>query len=355
MRDLWKSRPGFLVGGGPSLRKLDYKRLGERGIVSIAVNNVAGFAPVRGHFFSDGQDKFHSGCFLDPAMLSLVPIPKLDSRIRVKTKDGRFALLDHRLYDCPNTFGFARSSRFCPDAFFDTWYAHWGLGNNKKMAECEPFKSMLHECEKCWGSGRCPHCAGKECEKCLQTKRGNATGKCKPCGGVGLQMPFKRLATILLGFRLLHYLGCRRVYLVGVDLHKDSQDVGEAYAFNERGSGGNKMFVKEDELFCMLRPVFDERGFHVANCSPDTHSTAFEKVSFDDAIADCKGAVPGEPFDLAEWYSKKELTKMRDRDKCPDCGGDKRKRRRCQRCKTLGILTMDIGRAEELNRRGLLA
>jgi hypothetical protein len=162
---LWGPSAGFLVCGGPSLNKMPYQRLRERGIVSLGVNNVSGHAPVAAWCFSDPQNKFHHGLFLDPKVLTFSPIGKLKRKVRAKLPDGTFRGLRTRVRECPGTLGFARRTEFDAPTFLTTRFAHWGRG-------------------------------GKQEED---------------------NRPFMCLCNMLLGIRLLHYLGCPRVYMLGVD------------------------------------------------------------------------------------------------------------------------------------------
>lgn len=164
VRNLWAPCPAFLVGSGSSLECFPLQELGKRGVASLGINNAAAQAPCRAWCFSDPQSKFHHALFLDPSVMTFSPHPKLKRRIKVKTADG-FRDTDLRVRDCPNTYGFDRSTCFDPDRFFDTTFAHWGSGK--------------HQPTDVKGSGM--------------------------------------LATLLLGMRLLYHLGVRRVHLLGVD------------------------------------------------------------------------------------------------------------------------------------------
>jgi len=161
---LWAPCPAFLVGSGPSLPTYPLERLRERGVASLGINNAAAVAPCRAWCFSDPQSKFHHALYLDPAVMTFAPIPKLKKSIIIKTANG-FHNTNLRVRDCPNTYGFARSTRFVPETFFDTTFAHWGSGKHQP-----------------------PDVEGSGC-----------------------------LATLFLGIRLLYHLGVRRIYLLGID------------------------------------------------------------------------------------------------------------------------------------------
>jgi hypothetical protein len=246
---MWAPSSGFLVCGGPSVNKLPFHKLKERGIVSLAVNNVAGHVPVTSFCFSDPQSKFHHGVFLDPKIITFAPIAKLKKRIRAKLPDGTFRGMKTRVKHCPSTFGFDRKTTFDAKTFLTTEYAHWGRG-------------------------------GKQSEE---------------------NKPFTCLCTMLLGIRLMHYMGCRRVYLLGVDFLRTEE---AQYSFEQTAGLNNGRYRHENAMLAELKPYFDLEGFHLFNCNPESGCDVFPKVSFDDAFEDCKGAVPDEPFDMADWYNK---------------------------------------------------
>jgi len=250
LSNLWAPRPGFLVGGGPSLKQMDVSQLNLRGVCSLGVNNVAGAVPVRAHVFGDPQVKFHHGLFLDPAMMSFVPTAKLRKGIRAKLPDGTFRALDVHVFQCPNCWGFARSTRFDAATFLTTEYAHWGMSS----------KSVPDELK-----------------------------------------PHRRITTMLLGLRLLYYLGCPRVYMIGVDFVAPG---GGAYAFPEVTNPGTRQFGKIDDMLAEIKPVLEAADFRVFNCNPTSRCETFDHVPFDLALNDCRGPVPMEPWDLAGWYSK---------------------------------------------------
>jgi len=244
---IWAPSPGFLLCGGPSSNKLPLEKLRERGIVSLGINNSAGHIYTNAWIFSDPQEKFHHGLYVDPKIMTFAPIPKLDKRVRVKVGD-EFIWSSTKVMDCPNTYGFDRKTSLYPDKFLKTTYAQWGYG-------------------------------GKQPE----------------------DTPFECLATMLLGIRMMCYLGCPRIYLLGVDFFRgeDAQ-----YSFNQKARTSNKRYVHETAMLKSIKPYLKESGIEVFNCNPDTKCDAFDIVSFEDAFEDCKGLTPAEPFDLANWYDK---------------------------------------------------
>ena len=239
---------GFLVCGGPSINQLPYHRLNERGVVSLGVNNIAAHVPVSAWCFSDPHVKFHHALFFDPAIITFAPIPKLNKRIRMKRPNGTFRELRKRVKDCPNTFGFNRKTFLYPEEFLTTDYAHWGYG-------------------------------GKQPEE---------------------DRPYTCLCTMLIGIRLMCYLGCQRIYMLGVDFWRDEE---QQYAFDQKASLANSRYDKENDMLQKIKPILEEKNIQIFNCNPESKCTAFDYVSFDDAMIVCKNDVP-EKIDLDGWYEK---------------------------------------------------
>jgi hypothetical protein len=263
LRDLWKDKAGFLCGGGPSINELPYQRLAERGICSLGINNVAGYVPVKAMTFSDPPSKFHYGILYDPGVMKIVPKPKLRQKIRLKNPaTGEFVSSRKRVRDMPNVWGFERNCEFRPEEFLTRDSATWG-NNNKGVA---------------------------------------ATGG------------EKTLNTLLIGIRLMHYLGVRRVYFLGVDfgMAGTERQLGN-YAFGQAGSpdGNNNAYRVLIRWLKELKPLFDEDGFSLYNCNPESHLTVFPYVPFENALEDCRAPVPVEPFDLEGWYEKSEDAKKK--------------------------------------------
>jgi hypothetical protein len=257
LSNLWSPQPAFLVCGGPSLRSVDIEALRSRGVLSLGINNAGAFAPTTAWTFSDPQWKFHSAQHMDGKNLTFCPTPKLGKQIRIKTAEG-FRNILCTAGDCPGVVGYARRTIFNAPSFLTDWFAHWGRGG-KQPAE---------------------------------------------------DRPFTRLCTMLLGLRLLHYLGCPRVYMIGVDFWMSRE---QPYAWGGHPTSGNRLWRKITHMMEELKPVFREADFHVFNASgPDSQCKAFPFADFETALADCKGGLGSEPYDLQEWYSHKQSVKDRE-------------------------------------------
>jgi hypothetical protein len=260
LRGLWHGCAAFYVCGGPSLKKLDLGFLRERGIVSLGINNVGGYAPVRAWTFSDPASKFHHGIFFDPSIIKFVPRPKLSERVRAKLPDGSFQWTPYEVRDCPSVFAYDRYTKWRAEDFLTTEQATWG-------------PSAKH-----------------------------AENKNKPT----------TLSTFFLGLRLLHYLGVKRVYLLGVDFHMDAN---AHYAFGQDRAPGaqasnSNAYRVVSGLLTELRPVLDRAGFEVYQTNRESALKVFDYVPLADAIDDCRGLVPREPWpadSFAGWYEKPKL------------------------------------------------
>lgn len=262
---LWAGASGFLVCGGPSVNRIPglHDRLRERGIVSLAVNNSAAYLPVRAMTFSDPPEKFHQAIFFDPAMMKFVPLPKLGrGKVRVKLPDGSFKFTGLNVRDCPNVWGYERDCEFVAKDYLNRSAATWG-NNNQGV---------------------------------------------KKTGGP------KLLFTMLLGLRLMHYLGCRRVFLLGADFRMTPE---AGYSFQQGRTPGaalsnNNSYRVANEFFTQLRPVLEEAGLIVENVNPESHLEAFDFRPVDEAWRLARGYVPEGPFDLDGWYTFKNEGRAED-------------------------------------------
>ena len=255
LRNLWgKGSAAFLVCGGPSLNKLPLEKLQEKGICTLGLNNASGLVKTNVFCCSDPPGKFHHGIWFDPSIMKLVPTPKLKGRIRIKNPDGSFTP-GPRVRDCPNVFGFKRICEYYSDKFLTEDGATWGNNN----------------------------------------------------AGVAVTKGPKILFTFFIALRLMHYLGVRRVYMLGVDfqMKPGGREVGN-YAFPQAGAGNgnNNHYVIATELLSRTKPHLEEMGFQLFNCNPDSRLLLFPYVPFDIALEDCRGKVPKESLDLGGWYEK---------------------------------------------------
>jgi hypothetical protein len=282
LKNLWRGCSAFLVGGGPSIKQIDYMRLRDRGICSLGINNVTGMVPVKAFTMSDPPEKCHHGIWRDPGIIKFLPKAKLTMRgrgtTREKLPDGSFRYLEKKTPEYPSVFGYERRSWHKPNRFFD------GCGLDKKDGEFIE-------------NGKCAATVGNNGKE-----------------GVPFTGRPKIICSMFLGLRLLHYLGVRRVYLLGADFWMDPA-LGDSkkgnYAFDEDRDhdaieGNNGIYRVAAEMLEEMKPIFDAAGFHVFNCFEFSRLRAFPFVPFEEAMKDCRNGVPDEPFSLDGWYQKGE-------------------------------------------------
>jgi len=260
LRNMLAGGSAFLIGGGPSANDLPIEDLNRKGVWSLAVNNVAAHHRFRPQAFvcSDPPMKFSHSIWWDPAIMKFIPSVKLEGRrgrIRYK-ENGVFRRSKDHASRCPNVWGFNRVSWLWPD---DRFF----LGNGA-----------------CWGN----HQAGTE-------KTGQP----------------KTVCTMLLGLRLLYFLGARTIFLVGVDFQMRQ---GYGYSFNQDRDAGavssnNAQFAVVNRWLCEMRQngTFDRFGLKIYNCFQFSGLRAFPFVPFNEAIRVAKGCVEDKP-DLSMWYQK---------------------------------------------------
>lgn len=254
LRGMWHGCAAFFVCGGPSLKQLDLGFLRERGIASLGINNVAGYAPVKAMTFSDPASKFHHGIFFDPGIIKFVPKPKLSERVRAKLPDGSFQWTAYEVRHCPSVFGYERDGIWQPESFLTREKATWGV--SKKHVENQGKQTILF--------------------------------------------------SFFLGIRLLHYLGVRRIYLLGVDFKMDTQ---HHYAFGQYRhegaiSGNNNSYRVATGMLQELRPHLEKAGMEIYQTNEHSALKVFDYVDLETAIEDCRGLVPQEPFALDHYYEK---------------------------------------------------
>jgi len=279
LRNLLANGTAFLVAGGPSARQLDLSKIEQRGIFSLAVNNMAAYYRASAFICADPPSKFHNGIWQDPRVMKFVPTPKMRVNrggLR-KKEDGSFQQLfingnKVSACHCPNVWGFGRRSWLIPDeSFFLDDHAAWG----------------------------------------------NLDAGVKKTGGM------KTVCTLLLAIRVLYYLGARRIYLVGVDMYMDPRrDLHDNYAFREvRDEGAvrsnNNQYKIVNQWLCEMQQkgIFSKFGLEIFNCNQNSHLAAFDYAPFDLAVEDALQFFPKEPFDCDGWYFKEKKKKNRRRKK----------------------------------------
>lgn len=228
--DTYRGRSAFLIASGPSFASLDHTPLARPGVVTMGLNNsVRTFRP---NLWCSVDDPSHwiRSVWLDPTIQKFVPIDH--SRKKIFNSDT-WRFMDIKVGDCPNVVYFKRNEHFQPEQYLWEDCINWG--NHKK-----------------YGGGR---------------------------------------SVILAALRILFILGFRKVYLLGVDLNMAPN---RTYHFDQarHGSscrGNGDTYEKLKHWMEQLRPKFDQVGYQVFNCNPDSALKAFEFISYKDALEEVFG------------------------------------------------------------------
>lgn len=242
LKGAYEGQKCFLVGGGPSLNRIDLTLLQQRGIVIAAMNNIAA-THVRPHlwFCCDPTAQFSEVIWKDPAILKLTKIKYLTDEKQGKGRVRRWdaSRLEHVAdgplpRTCPNTFGYLHTKGWNPATFLDDPLPSWGVNS----ADMDPDKKGRFE------------------------------------------------SVLLVALWLLYWFGFRTVYLLGVDF-KMKPDA--PYAFEQRYdsgriSGNNGLYAWLNRRLTEARPHFEQRGYQVLNANPASKLTAFDKISFEEAV-----------------------------------------------------------------------
>lgn len=230
----------FFICNGPSFQNLNQDLLRQDGILTYGINN--GVKSFRPNFWScvDDPSRFMKSIWQDPSICKIVPHahwkkPLFDNENweDLYLEDEKGEKRSKIVHDCPNVFYFLRNEKFNADTFLTESTFNWG--NHKKYG-----------------------------------------------GGRSVMLPV---------LRIMYFLGFRNIYLLGADFNMTEEST---YHFEEdrhKGAVNNntKTYNRlENEYFPALKPYFDEVGFKIYNCNPDSKLTIFPHVPYEDAIASVK-------------------------------------------------------------------
>lgn len=236
-----RGAPVFLVCGGNSLNEVDLSQLYRRGIVTACVNqSAATHVRPRFAFFGDPPRKFHPAIWNDAGITKFVK--RDDSQCRVTLEwgpvGGGWAVTKagEMVRHYPNVWFWERGYGFEPQNFLHLPRISWGKDFGKRSTRNVMFPAL----------------------------------------------------------RLLYWMGCRTVYLIGADFHMKPQD---SYAFDEpkdaRAAGtNNNTYGLLNRCFHEMRPHFAAADFRVFNCTPNSRLDAFPAIDYNAAIASVTAGIP---------------------------------------------------------------
>jgi len=225
----------FLMANGPSVADLDLGPLHKRWVMTL--NNGARTFRGNANCTVDSPARFSLSMWLDPTIQKFTPMsqfekPLWDNRL-VQAEKGwvqRWEASKLKPADCPNVVGYRRNEKFHAPRWLTEDTVNWG--NHGKF-----------------GGGR---------------------------------------SVLLAALRILHLLGFRHVYLLGVDFEMSEA---KRYHFAEGRSakaiqGNMSTYAKLQSWFTQLQPFFLKAGYVVRNCNPASKLTAFPHIPYAEALAE---------------------------------------------------------------------
>lgn len=266
--DMYRGRSAFLICGGPSFKLIDQEKLRSRGIITIAVNNVATVFRPNLWTCVDTPANFVEQIWLDPAIIKLVPMDHFEKTLCVGAPNNKVIPSTIKVGDCPAVFGFRRNEMFRPE--------QW-----------------LYEDSFNWGS------------------HSDAVDELGQKGS---------RSVMYIALRMLFYLGIRTTYIVGADFkmmpeNEPSLGGNGNYAFAQArhsGSihGNNSSYRIMNVRFQTLRPHFEKENYHVYNCTPGSSLTAFDQIDFNTAIENATAEIRATPVVTENRYDTEYLAKQ---------------------------------------------
>jgi len=203
----------------------------------------------------DSPSKFSETIWRDPAIWKFVPIQRLDKTIRTRNDAGHLEDATETARQMPATFGFRANRIFRPE--------YWLTENSINCGDSESDSEEL-------------------------------------------RLPGAR-SVMLVALRLLHYLGVRRVFLLGCDFQMSYG--AQNYAFEQARTRrsvrlNNQIYRTLSVKFDQLLPYFKSDGFQVYNCNPASGLRVFPFVEFDQAVKSAKSAIPAR-MDTSRMYDER--------------------------------------------------
>lgn len=274
LQGLFRGAACFLVASGPSFKALsaeDRQLLRSPGLLTMGINNSpCGGQPdvVRPNLWTmvDDVASFVRSIWLDPRVLKFVPHGKAEHEL---FDSNTMTFTKTKVRDCPAVVYYRRPEDrehnvpFDPKHFLtspDFWWGH-----TAQVCQCGYIRPSKEECKK---QGLKPV---KTCPKCKREDNG--------WGGRSVMLP---------AVKIPYVLGCKCLFLVGVDLNMPAPGEGN-YSFAQHRAkdsvkSNQKTYKLLNERFDALRPVFEKAGYHVYNCNPTSGLRSFDHISLREAV-----------------------------------------------------------------------
>lgn len=240
--ECWENRYAgqtvFLVCGGPSLKQTPLELLQQRGVITGAINNAAAVVRPAFAFMVDSPSRFHHSIFSDPQIATFVKSDKIHrhTRIEIGRKPNGTPLFEKtaKASEFPNVWMYERSTDepFTPQTFLSSRLPVWANGGHR--------------------------------------------------------------TTMLIAMRMLIDMGFTTINLVGCDFRMTLES---AYGFDERkdASGvasNNNLYEWLKGQFVVLRPILENAGITVRNCTVGGELEAFNRVPLEQAVAEALKGIP---------------------------------------------------------------
>ena len=261
--DMYRGACGFLILGGPSMKKLNLELLKAPGILTMGVNNsVKTFRP---NLWTcvDNPQSFIMSIWMDPTIQKIVPYSAAEKKL---FDNNTWKMTDIKVGQCPNVFYYRRNEHFQVDQFMVEDTFNWG--NHSNLCRCGYWRPDTKKNPKAQKVVTCPECG---------------------------QKAFGSRSVFLPAIRLMYFLGVRTLLLLGCDFNMERGK--SNYHFDQDRapgsvSGNNGTYKMLTKRFTELKPIFDRMGYNVFNCNPDSHLDVFPKVNFEDAIRVATQSMP---------------------------------------------------------------
>ena len=241
--DSYRGCSAFLICSGPSLRSHDLSLRSQRGALMMSVNNAATVVRTQLWTCVDDPASFSDAIWYDPAITKFVPMRHMKKSFMVRDASDQLERSADKVGDMPCVYGYHRNDDFVAERWLHEDTFNWG--NNGRRVDAHGIKGSR--------------------------------------------------SVMLVAVRLLYYLGVRTVYLLGCDFHM--QVGAQNYAFPQDrtpGSvhGNNYSYNALNVRFAALRPHFEQHGFFVHNCTPNSGLTAFDYLPYEEAVAAACARIP---------------------------------------------------------------